>query len=139
VGRPLVQGLHGRTLSIACVRHEDFRESLSRAKAGDFVYLDPPYLPLFSKPGVEKEPTAKFNKYTAKVFGLADLMELAELCEELSSRDVRWIMSNRDSTGVRELFSAATIVGFTTHRSLAAQSRREVESHHSPEAVIIGR
>ncbi|WIE82801.1 DNA adenine methylase [Curtobacterium sp. MCPF17_021] len=128
-----------RTLSIADVRHEDFRESLSRAQPGDFVYLDPPYLPLFSKPGLEKEPTAKFNKYTAKVFGLADLKELAEICHELSDRDVKWVMSNRDSDGVRQLFSDATIVGFTTHRSLAAQSKREVESHHSPEAVIIGR
>jgi DNA adenine methylase len=128
-----------RTLSRADVRQEDFRTSLERAEAGDFVYLDPPYLPLFSKRGVEKEPTAKFNKYTAKVFGLQDLVELADLCRELSARGVKWVMSNRDSEGVRELFPEATIVGFTTHRSLAAQSKREVESHHSPEAVIIGR
>jgi DNA adenine methylase len=128
-----------RTLSIADIRHEDFRTSLQRAETGDFVYLDPPYLPLFSKRGLEKEPTAKFNKYTAKVFGLRDLLELADLCRELSDKGVKWVMSNRDSEGVRELFADATIVGFTTHRSLAAQAKREVESHHSPEAVIIGR
>jgi DNA adenine methylase len=96
-------------------------------------------LPVFSRPGVEKEPTAKFNKYTAKTFELPDLIELAEICAELSRRGVKWIMSNRDTESVRALFPDAEIMRFTTHRSLAAQSRREVEAHQSPEAIIIGR
>lgn len=127
-----------RSLSIADVRLEDFREALDRAVPGDFVYLDPPYLPIFSNPD-EKEPTAKFNKYNAKTFELPDLIDLAEACRGLSERGVQWVMSNRDTSGVRELFDFADIVAFTTHRSLAAQSKREVEAHHSPEAVVIGR
>lgn len=126
-------------LQKATVKAADFRSVLADAKAGDFVYLDPPYLPIYTKPGVEKEPTSKFNKYTAKVFELADLIELAELCSELSDRGVKWVMSNRDTEGVRELFADATIVGFTTRRSLAAQSQRAVESRESPEAIVIGR
>jgi DNA adenine methylase len=125
------------TLAIADIRQEDFRDAMDRAEPGDFVYLDPPYLPVFTNPD-EKEPTSKFNKYTAKVFELPDLQELATLCEKLSSRGVKWIMSNRDTSGVRSLFPADTIVGFTTHRSLAAQSKRAVESRRSPEAIIIG-
>lgn len=127
-----------RTLAIADVRTEDFRDALGRAEPGDFVYLDPPYLPVFTNPD-EKEPTAKFNKYNAKTFELPDLMDLAELCRGLSERGVRWVMSNRDTKGVRELFDFADIVGFTAHRSVAAQSKREVEAHRSPEAVVIGR
>lgn len=117
----------------------DFREVLGSAKRGDFVYLDPPYLPVFTQPDVEKEPTAKFNKYTAKTFEMSDLTELAKICADLSRRGVRWVMSNRDTASVRDLFPDAEIIRFTTHRSLAAQSRREVESHLSPEAIIIGR
>lgn len=117
----------------------DFRSVLEGATRGDFVYLDPPYLPIFTRPDLEKEPTAKFNKYTAKTFEMSDLIELAEICAALSRRGVRWIMSNRDTTSVRSLFPDAEIVRFTTHRSLAAQSRREVEAHQSPEAIIIGR
>ena len=117
----------------------DFREVLGGAACGDFVYLDPPYLPIFTSPGVEKEPTAKFNKYTAKTFEMPDLIELAEICADLSQRGVRWVMSNRDTASVRDLFPGTEIIRFTTHRSLAAQSRREVEAHLSPEAVIIGR
>ncbi len=116
----------------------DFRELIGRAQPGDFVYLDPPYLPIFSRPSSEKEPTAKFNKYTARTFELSDLVELAEVCHDLTKRGVRWIMSNRDTEIVRELFSEYEIVSFTTHRALAAQSRREVEAHHSPEAIIVG-
>jgi DNA adenine methylase len=127
------------TLSIADVREEDFRVALDRVQPGDFVYLDPPYLPLFSNPGVEKEPTAKFNKYTAKTFEQSDLEDLARLCKSMTEQGIKWIMSNRDSDGVRELFDFADIVSFTAHRSLAAQAKREVEAHHSPEALIIGR
>jgi len=122
----------------ATIRNCDFRELLTDASEGDFVYLDPPYLPLFSKPESEKEPTAKFNKYTAKTFELADLIELAKVCADLSNRGVNWIMSNRDTDVVRDLFPCQKIIQFTAHRALAAQSRREVESHQSPEAIIVG-
>lgn len=129
----------GRLLARASIGAVDFREALKGVSQGDFVYLDPPYLPVFSRPGVEKEPTAKFNKYTAKTFELPDLIELADICAELSRRGVRWVMSNRDTDTVRNLFQNATIIRFTAHRALAAQSRREVEAHNSPEALIIGR
>ena len=129
----------GEILSRADIATADFREALKGAAAGDFVYLDPPYLPVFSRPDIEKEPTAKFNKYTAKTFELPDLVELADICSELSRRGVRWIMSNRDNEVVRDLFPGAEIMRFTAHRALAAQSRREVEAHQSPEAIIVGR
>lgn len=123
----------------AHIETTDFRTALKRPRPGDFVYLDPPYLPIFSRPGEEKEPTAKFNKYTAKTFEIADLEDLARLCCELSERGVNWILSNRDAEAVRDLFPNSEVVRFTMHRSLAAQSRREVEAHQSPEAIIVGR
>lgn len=129
----------GNALARADIVATDFREVLDGAKCGDFVYLDPPYLPIYTQPGVEKEPTAKFNKYTAKTFEMIDLIDLAEICAGLSRRGVRWVMSNRDTASVRDLFPDADVIRFTTHRSLAAQSRREVEAHQSPEAIIIGR
>jgi DNA adenine methylase len=128
-----------RLLARSTIQFADFREVLSSAERGDFVYLDPPYLPIFTKPGVEKEPTAKFNKYTAKTFELADLRDLSAICADMTKRGIRWVMSNRDDASVRELFSDAEIIGFTTHRSVAAQSRREVEAHQSPEAIVVGR
>ena len=122
----------GSMLARADIAAADFRIVLDSATRGDFVYLDPPYLPVFTSPDTEKEPTAKFNKYTAKTFEMLDLIELAEICAALSRRGVRWVMSNRDTASVRALFPDSEIVRFTAHRSLAAQSRREVEAHQSP-------
>jgi len=127
-----------KLLRNAEIRVADFRDVLQYAKEGDFVYLDPPYLPIFTKPGIEKEPTAKFNKYTAKTFELVDLEELASICNDLYIRGVNWIMSNRDNELVRSMFPTSKIIRFTTNRSLAAQSRREVEARQSPEVIIIG-
>jgi DNA adenine methylase len=135
----LTMNYFANILAGANIAAADFRTVLDSATRGDFVYLDPPYLPVFTRPGVEKEPTAKFNKYTAKTFEMSDLIELAEICGALSRRGVRWVMSNRDTDSVHSLFPDAEIVRFTTHRSLAAQSRREVEAHRSPEAIIVGR
>jgi DNA adenine methylase len=126
-------------LAKSVVVHADFRKVLEDVESGDFVYLDPPYLPLFSRPDIEKEPTAKFNKYTAKTFEIADLQDLARICERLSSRGVRWVMSNRDTPVIHELFPDAQIFCFKAHRALAAQSPREVEAHKSPEALVVGR
>ncbi len=128
-----------KILTRADVVAADFREILESATCGDFVYLDPPYLPIFTRPDVEKEPTAKFNKYTAKTFELPDLIDLANICARLTCRGVNWVMSNRDTQSVRDLFPDAKIIRFTAHRALAAQSRREVEAHRSPEVIIIGR
>lgn len=109
----------------------DFRDTLRRPTRGDFVYLDPPYLPL--------SDTSKFSGYTEKRFRVADLEELAGICEELSDRGVAWVMSNRDTPLVRELFADHEIVRMTTRRSVAAQNRRDIEPAQSPEAIVVGR
>jgi DNA adenine methylase len=131
--------LMGDLLKNADIRAADFRDVLQSATEGDFIYLDPPYLPIFTRPDIEKEPTAKFNKYTAKTFEYHDFVDLVDICHELSRRRVKWVMSNRDTESVCGMFPDADIIRFTTHRSLAAQSRREVEARQSPEAIIVGR
>ena len=112
------------------IRATDFREVLNGARRADFVYLDPPYLPL--------SDTSKFFLYTERRFREPDLRELAGLCEELTKRRVQWVLSNRDTPLVRELFSHANIISLTTRRSVAAQNRRAVEAVDSPEVIVVG-
>lgn len=119
-----------RALARATVDVKDFRESLTLPRAGDFVYLDPPYLPI--------SDTSKFYLYTEKRFRRPDLETLAELCHDLSDRGVNWMMSNRDTDAVHDLFPKNEIVRFTARRSVAAQNRRDVEASASPEALILG-
>jgi DNA adenine methylase len=118
------------SLAGADIRVADFREVLDEPVAGDFVYLDPPYLPL--------SDTSKFHLYTEKRFRQPDLVALAELCAQLTERGVYWVLSNRDTPLVRELFADATIYSFTTRRSVAAQNRRDVEQIDSLEAIVVG-
>jgi DNA adenine methylase len=120
-----------RSLKEIEIKNQDFRESLLLPRRGDFVYLDPPYLPL--------SDTSKFSGYTERRFRVADLTELAALCRKLSERKVAWVMSNRDTPKVRELFSFAHIERLTTRRSVSAQNRRDIEAVHSPEAIVVGR
>lgn len=116
---------------------KDFRESLRLVESGDFVYLDPPYLPIWTR-AEEKEPTSKFNRYNAKTFELTDLEDLAALCKSMDERGVAWLLSNRDTEQVRDLFGFAQFKRFTTMRSVAAQSKRTVEAKQSPEILIAG-
>jgi len=109
----------------------DFREALAKAKKGDFVYLDPPYLPI--------SDTSKFAGYNGERFRLADLQSLADECGKLTKRGVQWVMSNRDSAAVRSLFAHSEIVSFTTRRSVAAQNKRDVQPKDSPEVIVYGR
>lgn len=108
----------------------DFREVAGRAKAGDFCYFDPPYLPI--------SDTSKFSGYNGKRFRFDDLVELSDVCKDLSRRKVNWIVSNRDNDVMRELFAHARVISFTTRRSVAAQTKRHVQPKDSPEAIIIG-
>jgi DNA adenine methylase len=119
-----------RALATARIDNADFRLALGRAEAGDFVYLDPPYLPV--------SDTSKFSGYTGKRFRRDDLAELAEGTRALSRRGVHWIMSNRDSADVRDLFSHGELVRFTTRRSVAAQNRRDIQPKDSPEVIVVG-
>ena len=117
-------------LARTVIGSEDFRVSLLAPEAGDFVYLDPPYLPL--------SDTSKFHLYTKRRFREPDLRELAELCCLLTERKVNWVLSNRDTPLVRELFAGAEFHALTTRRSVAAQNRQDVEEANSPELIIVG-
>lgn len=130
---PSLESLDLLAEELASVRFEvaDFRRGLSGVEEGDFVYLDPPYLRV--------SDTSKFNGYTKKRFREADLLELATRLHELTERGVKWLLSNRDSNEIRELFPDDEIVRLTVRRSVAAQNRRDIEPARSPEVIVSNR
>lgn len=118
-------------LANTSVEAHDFRISMERAREGDFAYLDPPYLPV--------SDTSKFFFYTERRFRAPDLSDLARACAQLTERGVHWVLSNRDTPIVRELFGESKIIPITARRSVAAQNRQDVEPIESPEVIIVGR
>ncbi len=64
------------------LNHCDFSETLKKAKKGDFIYLDPPYV---DRP-YESASYKTFRKYNAKEFSIEDLERMVEISNNLKSK-----------------------------------------------------
>lgn len=60
----------------------DFSETLMKAKKGDFIYLDPPYV---DRP-YDNSAYKTFRKYNAKEFNIEDLECMVEICNQLKGK-----------------------------------------------------
>jgi DNA adenine methylase len=76
--------------------HGDFQRTLRGAKSGDFVYLDPPYVPLSA--------TSSFTAYARTPFDGAAQARLAGVLRDLGARKVRALLSNSDCDETRQLY-----------------------------------
>ena len=74
----------------------DFAKTLQSVGPGDFVYLDPPYVPLSA--------TASFTAYAARDFGARDQQRLADTLRALGGRKVPALLSNSDCATTRALY-----------------------------------
>jgi DNA adenine methylase len=101
-----------RCLARTQLRSGHFREVLDRARPGELVYFDPPYVPLSA--------TASFTGYTAADFGPSDQEELAEVYRALDARGCKVMLSNSDTPVARRLYA-----GYRLHR---VDARRAINS-----------
>lgn len=74
-----------------------FATVVERAQPGDWVYFDPPYVPV--------SQTANFTAYYANGFGLREQEQLRDVCIILSQRNVYVMLSNSDTATVRSLYA----------------------------------
>ncbi|MCS7014707.1 MAG: DNA adenine methylase [Gemmatales bacterium] len=74
-----------------------FETVLDRSQPGDWIYFDPPYVPL--------SRTANFTEYSAHGFGQAQQQMLRSICIELTKRGIYITLSNSDTSYVRNLYS----------------------------------
>jgi DNA adenine methylase len=94
----------------------DFEESASRAKKGDFVYFDPPYVPL--------SRTATFTAYARGGFGRDAQNRLASVFDRLARRGVKVLLSNSDVPEIRELYSDYRIEIVKAARAINSKGSR---------------
>ena len=78
------------------VEFADYRKVARMAETGDFIYLDPPYIPLSGY--------ADFKRYTSDIFGIEQHREMAALLGELDEKGVKFMVSNSDTPLSRELY-----------------------------------
>lgn len=102
-----------RWLGHAEIRDGSYTSALEDAKAGDVVYLDPPYIPL--------NATSSFSKYAKDDFREVDQWALAGAIKGLTDRGVRVLFSNSDTPLTRHIFgSVLELRTVSAARSIAA-------------------
>lgn len=89
----------------------DFRELLdAEATSGDFIFLDPPYVPI--------SKNADFKRYTREQFYDADHVSMAQLVERLSERGCDILIANSNHSLVHDLYQGYQIDVVPTRRNV---------------------
>lgn len=104
-------------LSHASIRVADFEETIDKAVAGDFVFVDPPYTVMHNN--------NNFLKYNANLFSWTDQRKLASAIRRAAKRSAAIMISNADHRNVRELYG-----NFGEHYRVNRSSTLAADSVH---------
>jgi DNA adenine methylase len=96
------------------ILNSDFEGTISHAIPGDFVYLDPPYIPI--------DATASFTSYHADGFGLPDQERLAQKMLDLKEAGVKAMCSNSDTPLTREIYGSLNQKTIQAPRMVSAKA-----------------
>lgn len=122
------ENLHACSLALAysTIECRDFRFLLKRGIAwkGDFVYFDPPYVPL--------SKTSHFTAFTKGGFTEHDQEELARLAKEVRDHwEAHVLVSNSSAPLVRKLYKGWKIEAVSARRAInsKADKRGEIKEY----------
>jgi len=102
----------------------DFEEAIKNVQAGDFVYFDPPYIPL--------SETSAFTSYTHEGFSYEEQVRLRNVFKRLNEKGVYVMLSNSSSPLVEELYE-----GFNIHKVNAIRTNGAKSSSRGKISEII--
>lgn len=116
IAEPTVIKAVSRYLNAAQIefRNGDFAVAVWDAAKDDFVYFDPPYDPV--------SDTASFTGYSIDGFSRDQQTRLKEVCDDLTDRGVKLLLSNSDTPFIRELYCDSR------YKFQTVQARRNVNS-----------
>ncbi|DAA96933.1 TPA: modification methylase [Candidatus Gastranaerophilales bacterium HUM_9] len=96
------------------IKCADFSEILTKVKKGDLVYFDPPYVPL--------NETSSFTAYTKDGFDIDMQFKLRDVCDELDTMGIKFMLSNSDTKLVNELYANYEIKKVFASRQINANA-----------------
>jgi len=108
--------LCSRVLQNSVILNEDFKEIKKEIKKGDFIYLDPPYVPL--------NQTSNFTAYTDRGFDKKMQFELKEFCDYIDRAGGYFMLSNSYTDFVLELYRDYRIKTVTAKRAVNCKASR---------------
>ncbi|EMB56023.1 DNA adenine methylase [Streptococcus mutans] len=99
----------------------DFEEAVSQAKRGDFVYFDPPYIPL--------NETSSFTSYTHEGFTYEEQVRLRNVFKQLDKKGAYVMLSNSSSPLALDLYQDYNIHFVDAVRTNGAktESRKKIK------------
>jgi len=106
-----------RSAKITC---GSYLEVEAKASSGDFVYIDPPYLPI--------SKTSSFTSYTKDGFSIDDHFELSALCQRLDKKGVQFMVSNS--------FTHVVLGAFKNFKTELIKANRAINSKASGRGKI---
>jgi len=98
------------------IRQGSFEQIEDEVTGDDFIYFDPPYVPISS--------TAYFTGYSSQGFDLKMHERLAALCRRLDKRSVRFMLSNSAAPLAKDLYRKFRIETVTAARALNSKGTR---------------
>lgn len=118
--------LHAASSALKGVRLavQDFSGCLGKLRPDDYVYVDPPYVPLSS--------TSNFTGYTKGGFDLAEQERLASFVREADRKGCRVMVSNSETPTIRRLYK-----GLNVHRVMARRMINSNSHRRGPVAELV--
>lgn len=104
------------TLRRVKLEAREFASVLARARRGDLVYFDPPYIPI--------NKTADFTAYSKGGFGIEGQRQLADVFARLAHRGVNVMLSNSMTEITVDLYDAFFINEVFANRSINSRADR---------------
>jgi len=99
---------------------EDFSKTLQRARKGQVVYCDPPYVPL--------NKTSNFTQYQKTGFTVEQQIQLADMATELMQRDIAVVLSNHHTPFTKKIYNKADLHKFLVRRFISCNAQKRVEA-----------
>lgn len=114
-----------KSLENVDLRATSFERILKIARKGDFVYLDPPYIPL--------SKTSNFVSYQRHGFGMDNQENLAGVFEQLDKRGCYLMLSNSDVPWIKERYGKFVIQEIRASRNVNSKAS---ERGHVGEVIV---
>lgn len=106
-----------------------FDVAVERARAGDFLYFDPPYAPI--------SRTASFTGYTAGGFTSGDQQRLQRAIVTLARRGCHVLLSNSTAPEIAELYATNAEARAAGLRAYEVPARRAINSNVAQRGAVM--
>jgi DNA adenine methylase len=100
-----------RLLKNVKIKVASFEMILDHIKKGDFIYFDPPYMPI--------SKTSSFTSYTKDVFLENEQEKLAKVFRQLDKKGCLLMLSNSDHSHIRKLYAGFNIQSIKARRAIS--------------------